>query len=53
VSIDEVKRFDQYQTLFEFVQKEHQPNAVYCKMIEYERWAKDWQLAIPLNASAN
>jgi len=21
-------------------QKEHQPNAVYCKMMEHERWAK-------------
>jgi len=23
--------FDQHQNLFEFVQKEHQPNAIYCK----------------------
>jgi len=22
------------------VQKEHQPNAIYCKMTEHERWAK-------------
>jgi len=22
------------------VQKEHQPNAVYCKMMEHETWAK-------------
>jgi len=26
--------------MFEFVQKEHQPNAVYCRMMEHERWAK-------------
>ena len=32
VSIDEAKLFDQYQNLFEFVQKEHQTNAIYCKM---------------------
>jgi len=25
--------------MFEFVQKEHQPNAIHCKMIEHERWA--------------
>jgi len=37
VSTDEAKLFDQYQNLFEFVQKEHQPNAVYCKMMEHER----------------
>jgi len=37
VSIDEAKLFDQYQNLFEFGQKEHQPNAVYCKMMEHER----------------
>jgi len=24
----------------EFVQKEHRPNAIYCKMMEHERWAK-------------
>jgi len=35
---DEAKLFDQYQNLFEFVQKEHQPNAIYLKMTEYERW---------------
>jgi len=36
-SIDEAKPFDQYQTqnLFDFVQKEHQPNAIYCKMMEH------------------
>ena len=34
------KLFEQYQNLFEFVEKEHQPNAVYCKMVEHERWAK-------------
>jgi len=28
VSIDEAKLSDQYQNLFKFVQKEHQPNAV-------------------------
>jgi len=22
------------------VQKEHQPNAIYCKMMKHERWAK-------------
>jgi len=22
------------------VQKEHQPNAIYCKMVKHERWAK-------------
>jgi len=22
------------------VQKEHQPDAIYCKMMEHERWAK-------------
>jgi len=38
VSIDEAKLFDQYQNLFEFVQKERQPNAIYCKMMEHERW---------------
>jgi len=40
VSVDEAKLFDQYQNLFEFVQTEHQPNAIYCKMMEHERWAK-------------
>jgi len=40
VSIDEAKLFDQYQNLFEFVRKEHQPNVIYCKMMEHERWAK-------------
>ena len=40
VSIDEVKLFDQYPKLFEFVQKEHQPNGIYCRMMEHERWAK-------------
>ena len=40
VSIDEAKLFDQYQNLFEFVQKEHQPNAIYCKMMEHDRWEK-------------
>jgi len=40
VSIDEAKLFDQYQNLFEFVQKEYQPNAISCKMMEHERSAK-------------
>jgi len=34
------KLFDQYQNLSEFVQIEHQPNAIHCKMMEHERWAK-------------
>jgi len=34
-SVDEAKLFDQYQNLFEFVQKEYQPNAIYCKMVEH------------------
>jgi len=37
VSIDEAKLFDQYQTLFEFVQKEYQTNAIYFNMTEHER----------------
>jgi len=37
VSIDEAILFDQHQNLFEFVQKEHQPNAIYCRMMEHER----------------
>ena len=40
VSIDEAKLFDQYPKLFEFVQKEPQPNGIYCRMMEHERWAK-------------
>jgi len=36
VSIEEAKLFDQYQNLFEFLQKEHQTNGVYCKMMEHE-----------------
>jgi len=44
VSIDEAEvnrlTFDQYQNLFEFVQKVHQPNAIHCKMMENERWAE-------------
>jgi len=40
VSIDEAKLFDKYQNLFEFVQRKHQPNAIYCKMMGHERWAK-------------
>jgi len=32
--------FDQHQNLFEFMQKEHQPNATHCKMMEHDRWAK-------------
>ena len=40
VSIDEAKLFGQYQNLFELVHKEHHTNAVYCKMMEHERWAK-------------
>jgi len=39
VSVGESKLFDQYQNLFEFVQKEHQPNAICCKMMEHERYA--------------
>jgi len=39
-SIGEAKLFNQHQNLFEFVQKEHQPNAICCKMMEQERWAK-------------
>jgi len=38
--IDEAKLYDQYQNLFEFVRNEHQPNAIYYKMMEHERWAK-------------
>jgi len=34
------KLLDQYQTVFEFVQTEHKPNAIDCKMMEHERWAK-------------
>ena len=34
------KLFDQYQNLFEFLQKDYQPNAIYCKMMEHDRWAK-------------
>jgi len=40
VSVDEAKLFDQCQNLFEFVQKEHQPNTIYGKMMEHDRWAK-------------
>jgi len=40
VFVDEAKLFDQYQKLFEFLQKEHHPNAIYCKMMKHERWAK-------------
>jgi len=36
-SIDEAKLFDQYQNLFEFVQKDHQPNGIYCRMMEHEK----------------
>jgi len=32
--------FYHYNNLFAFVQKEHQPNAIHCKMTENERWAK-------------
>jgi len=32
--------FDQHQNLFEFMQKEHQPNATHCKMMEHDRWVK-------------
>jgi len=53
VSIDEAKLFGQYQNLFEFVQNEHQPNAIQCKMMKHERWVKYLQLTLPLNASAN
>jgi len=28
------------KTCFEFVQKEHQPNAIYCKMMKHERRTK-------------
>jgi len=31
--------------LFEFVQKEHEPNAIYCKMMEHDRWENILQLA--------
>jgi len=34
------KLFDQYQNVFEFAQKEHHPIAIYCKLMEHERWAK-------------
>jgi len=40
VSIGEAKLFDQYQNLFEFVQKYRQPNAISCKMMKHERLAK-------------
>ena len=40
VAIGEAKLCDQYQKLCKFVQKEHQTDAVYCKMMEHERWAK-------------
>jgi len=33
------------------VQNQHQPNAIYCKMMEHDRWAKYFVLAKPLNAS--
>jgi len=46
--MDEAKLFDQYQNLFEFVRKEHQPNAIYCKMLEHERWAIHF---VPCNAT--
>jgi len=32
IFIDEAELFDQYQNLFEFVQKEHQTNAIYSNM---------------------
>jgi len=35
--MDEAKLIDQYQNLFEFVAKEHQTNAIHCKMMEHER----------------
>jgi len=40
VSIDEAKLFGKYQNLFKFVQKEQKQNAIYCKMMEHEIWAK-------------
>jgi len=48
-----IKLFDQYLSVFDFVQKEHQPNTIYCEMMEHERWQSILQLAILLNASAN
>jgi len=44
VSIDEAKLFDEYQNVFEFVQKKHQPNAIYCKMMGHKRWAKYFKI---------
>jgi len=41
-----LKLCDQYQNLFEFVQKEHQPHAISCKMMEHERWAKYFATSI-------
>jgi len=32
--------FDQYQNLFKFVQKWHQTYAIYCKIMEREKWAE-------------
>jgi len=40
VFIDEAKLFDQNKNLFEFVQKEHQTNAIYSNRMKHERWAK-------------
>ena len=52
VSIDEANLFDQHQNLFEFVEKEHQPNAIYCKMMGDERWTKYFAICKTI-ASAN
>jgi len=40
VSLTKLNCLTNTKTCFEFVQKEHQPNAIYCKMMEHERWAK-------------
>jgi len=33
------------------VQKEHQPNAIHCKMMQHERWAKYSATCNTMNAS--
>jgi len=40
VSIDEAEVNSLISTLFAFVQKERQLNAIYSKMMEHDRWAK-------------
>jgi len=42
VSIDEAKLFDQYENLYEIVLKQHETNAIYCKMLHHETWAKNF-----------